>query len=96
MLEARGISHRYGKHLALDDVSLNVSEGETVVVLGANGAGKTSLLKILGGLLKPSAATISLAGADITARPGHRYVDAGLALVPEGRGIFGELECART
>lgn len=91
MLEAHGISLHYGKHLGLDDVSLHVGAGETVVVLGANGAGKSSLLKVLAGQLA-TPATIVLDGQSIAGRPPHRFVDLGLALVPEGRGIFGELD----
>jgi len=91
MLDAKGISLRYGKHLALDDVSLRVGRGETVVVLGANGAGKSSLLKVLAGQLAASGA-IEFDGEVVTGRPAHRFVDFGLALVPEGRGIFGDLD----
>jgi len=95
MLEARSISLRYGKHLALDDVALRVGPGETVVVLGANGAGKSSLLKSLAGLVRPAApASLRLDGEELLGRPAHRFLEAGIALVPEGRGIFGELTVA--
>jgi len=92
MLEIRSVSAFYGKHQALDNVSLDVVRGEIVVILGANGAGKTTLLKVIGGLV-PSApgARITMAGRDVTHIPAYQIVEAGIALVPEGRGIFGEL-----
>ena len=92
MLEVAGLSIRYGKHLALDGVSLSVGRGEIVVMLGANGAGKSSCLKALGGMVRPlPGARISLAGADLAALAPHEVVEAGLALVPEDRGIFADL-----
>jgi branched-chain amino acid transport system ATP-binding protein len=92
MLEIRGISAFYGKHRALDGVSLDVGRGEIVVILGANGAGKTTLLKVIAGLVPATAgARIAMNGRDLAGVPAHQIVEAGLALVPEGRGIFGEL-----
>jgi acyl-CoA reductase-like NAD-dependent aldehyde dehydrogenase/ABC-type branched-subunit amino acid transport system ATPase component len=92
MLEVRGLSVRYGKHLALDDVSLTVGSGEIVVMLGANGAGKSSCLKALGGMVAHMpGARVSLGDTDLTDRPAHDIVEAGLALVPEDRGIFADL-----
>jgi branched-chain amino acid transport system ATP-binding protein len=92
MLEVANVSAFYGKHRALDGVSLEVKPGEIVVMLGANGAGKTTLLKVIGGLV-PAArgARIALAGRELTGVAAHAIVEAGVALVPEGRGIFGEL-----
>ncbi len=92
MLEVSGVSVAYGKHRALTDVALTVGRGEVVVILGANGAGKTTLLKAIAGLV-PSApgARIAMAGRDLAGAPPHHVVEAGIALVPEGRGIFGEL-----
>jgi branched-chain amino acid transport system ATP-binding protein len=92
MIEAVNVSAFYGKHRALDGVSLHVARNEVVVILGANGAGKTTLLKVIGGLV-PAApgARIAIAGRDITVTPPHLIVEAGVALVPEGRGIFSEL-----
>ncbi len=91
MLEIAGLSVAYGKHRALDDVKLSVSQNEIVVILGANGSGKTSLLKAVAGIVSKSAAKVSLGGRDLMKLRANDIVEAGLALVPEGRGIFGEL-----
>jgi len=92
LLEISGLSVAYGKHRAVEDVSLHVGKDEIVVILGANGGGKTSLLKAIAGLQPASAgASVRLRGTEIGSEPAHRIVEAGLALVPEGRGIFGEL-----
>jgi branched-chain amino acid transport system ATP-binding protein len=91
MLEIAGLSVAYGKHRALDDVQLSVSQNEIVVILGANGSGKTSLLKAVAGIVPKSAAKVSLGGRDLLKLRANDIVEAGLALVPEGRGIFGEL-----
>ncbi len=92
MLEVRNISVRYGKHQALHEVALQVGAGELVVMLGANGAGKSSLLKALGGMVSPeTGASAQLAGKELMQLPAHAIVQSGLALVPEGRGVFGDL-----
>ncbi|MBM3555980.1 MAG: ABC transporter ATP-binding protein [Alphaproteobacteria bacterium] len=92
MLEVAGLSVAYGQHRAVDGVTLAVAAKEVVVILGANGAGKTSLLKAIAGIQKPApGASVTLAGRNLGALPAHLVVEAGLALVPEGRGIFGEL-----
>jgi branched-chain amino acid transport system ATP-binding protein len=92
MLEVSNVSAFYGKHRALDGVSLTVARGEIVVILGANGAGKTTLLKAIGGMVAPvPGARIAMAGRELAGTPAHQIVEAGIALVPEGRGIFGEL-----
>lgn len=92
MLEVKGLSVSYGKHLALQSVDLRVDVGELVVILGANGAGKSSLLRALGGMQKPQhGAEVRLATHDLLAMPPHRIVEAGLSLVPEGRGVFPDL-----
>ncbi len=92
MLEVRNISVRYGKHQALHEVALQVGAGELVVMLGANGAGKSSLLKALGGMVSPEpGASAQLAGKELMQLPAHAIVQSGLALVPEGRGVFGDL-----
>lgn len=92
MLEVRNLSVRYGKHAALHDVSLSVAEGETVVILGANGAGKSSLLRAIAGLVAPEpGGEVKLDGRTLNAVPAHLVLEAGIALVPEGRGIFADL-----
>jgi branched-chain amino acid transport system ATP-binding protein len=92
MLEVSDVSVTYGQHRALNDAALNVGRGEIVVILGANGAGKTSLLKAIAGIV-PSlpGKRVCLSGRDLSELPAHEIVEAGLALVPEGRGIFGDL-----
>lgn len=92
MLEIGSLSISYGKHRAVDNVALSVSRSEIVVILGANGSGKSSLLRTIGGI-QPAigGARIVLGGTDLTKLRAHAVVEAGLALVPEGRGIFGDL-----
>jgi branched-chain amino acid transport system ATP-binding protein len=92
MLEVSGINVSFGQHRALSDAALNVERGELVVILGANGAGKSSLLKAIAGLVKCGPGKqVTLDGQDLSALPAHLIVESGLALVPEGRGVFGEL-----
>lgn len=95
MLEVRNLSVSYGAHRALENVSIKVAAGEICVILGANGAGKSSLLKTIGGMVRAApGAQITIDGRDITTAKPHKVVEAGLALVPEGRGIFGDLTVA--
>ena len=83
MLDIKNLSVSYGKHAALRDVSLTVDRGEIVVMLGANGAGKSSLLKACAGLVTAQDGTrINLSGAELTDLSAHKIVEAGLALVP--------------
>ena len=91
MLEVRGLEVCYGGINAVKGIDLEVRAGELVTLIGANGAGKTTTLKALAGLLKPAAGRIHYNGGDITARPAYELVRQGLALVPEGRGVFGRL-----
>src|SRR5262245_6320219 len=92
MLQAKGISVAYGLHRAVDDVSLDVGAKEIVVILGANGAGKSSLLRSIAGAVPAlPGREVRLAGRPIASLPAYRIVEEGVALVPEGRGIFGEL-----
>ena len=95
MLEIKNLSVRYGRHQALDGVSAKIDKGEVCVILGANGAGKSSLLKAIAGTVRADpGAEITMNGLPILGMKAHRSVELGIALVPEGRGIFGELTVA--
>jgi branched-chain amino acid transport system ATP-binding protein len=95
MLEVKNLSVRYGRHHALDHVSVKVDKGEICVILGANGAGKSSLLKAIAGTVRVEPGSeIVMNGKTITGMKAHLIVEEGVALVPEGRGIFGELTVA--
>jgi branched-chain amino acid transport system ATP-binding protein len=91
LLEVRGLTVSYGGIKAVKGIDLDVKNGELVTLIGANGAGKTTTLKTLVGLLKPVAGRIHYNGTEITGRPAFELVRRGLALVPEGRGVFGLL-----
>ena len=92
MLELQDVTVRYGKHLAVDGVSLAIEKGEVVVVLGANGAGKSSLLKSIAGLVPAEPGSqIALDGKVVSGLPAHELTNAGIALVPEGRGLVGPM-----
>jgi len=91
LLEVTGLKVSYGGINAVKGIDLEVRAGELVTLIGANGAGKTTTLKALAGLLKPASGSIHYNGGDITARPAYELVRQGLALVPEGRGVFGRL-----
>lgn len=88
LLEIKGLTVKYGKIVALKDLSLTVKEGELTTLLGANGAGKTTLLKTISGLLKPFAGEIKYMGNKINAFPADAIVRAGVAHCPEGRKVF--------
>jgi branched-chain amino acid transport system ATP-binding protein len=94
LLEIKGLEVRYGGIRAVKGVDLAVNEGELVCLIGANGAGKTSTLKAICGMLPAAAGAVSYAGKAITGMPSFRLVREGLVLVPEGRGIFGQLTVA--
>ena len=91
LLEIKGLEVRYGGIRAVKGIDLAVGEGELVCLIGANGAGKTSTLKAICGLLPVASGTVSYAGKAITGEPSFRLVREGLVLVPEGRGIFPKL-----
>jgi len=91
MLEVSELCTNYGAVRAVDGVSLTVPEGAIVAVLGANGAGKTSLLRTVSGLVPAAGGRVTLAGEDITRLPVEAIVRRGLAHVPEGRGVIAEL-----
>jgi branched-chain amino acid transport system ATP-binding protein len=90
-LETHDLEVRYGRVQAVRGVSISLAQGEIVAVLGANGAGKSSLLLALMGLVKPAGGTVRFAGRDITQLSTSARVRAGLALVPEGRRIVMSL-----
>ncbi len=90
MLELRDLRVRYGSIEALRGLSLTVGEGELVALIGSNGAGKSTCLKAITGILRPVEGSIRLAGEELAAEPAHRIVARGVALVPEGRRLFGD------
>jgi branched-chain amino acid transport system ATP-binding protein len=91
VLRLEGITAGYGRTTVLRDVDVSVPAGAAVALLGPNGAGKTTLLRVAAGLLPASAGRITVSGEDVTrARPSER-ARLGLCLVPEGRGVFGNL-----
>ena len=94
MLEVRDLEASYGDLRALGGVTLTVGAGEIVALLGPNGAGKSTLLKAVAGLLRPRAGTIRWEGEDLGALGAHQIVERGLALVPEGRRLFGSMTVA--
>ncbi len=94
MLSVHKLEVAYGGIQAVKGIDLEVGRGEVVALIGANGAGKSSTLKALSGLLKPSAGRIDYDGAEITGKPAYHLVRCGLAMVPEGRGVFPRLTVA--
>ncbi|MRS12423.1 MAG: ABC transporter ATP-binding protein [Actinobacteria bacterium] len=91
ILAVERLSAGYGRVAVLRDVSVDLAAGEMVALIGANGAGKTTLLRSLAGLLKPSGGRVWLEGADVTGMAPERLVRQGMALVPEGRMLFGPM-----
>ena len=88
MLKVENLSVHYGMIQAVRDVSFEVNEGEVVSLIGANGAGKTSILRTISGLVRPSAGKIAFLGQEIQKVPAQKIVAAGLSQVPEGRHVF--------
>jgi branched-chain amino acid transport system ATP-binding protein len=91
MLEVRGLRVAYGGIAAVKGIDLDVARGELVCLIGANGAGKTTTLKAIAGALAPAGGRVLLEGRDVAGVPPHEMVRKGLALVPEGRGVFARL-----
>ena len=91
ILDVENVHTYYGNIHALKGVSLTVNEGEIVTLIGANGAGKSTMLKTISGLLRPREGSIRLAGEDLSAYRAHEIVGKGVVQVPEGRRIFGRL-----
>ncbi len=91
MLEVRGIDVFYGDVQVIWDLSFSVSEGEVVALIGANGAGKSTTLKTISGILSPRKGTITFNGEDILKIKPYRLIEMGIAHVPEGRRLFVEM-----
>lgn len=91
LLQIEGLHTYYGHVHALKGIDLEVHEGEIVSLIGANGAGKSTTLRTLSGLIAPHEGRIVFDGQDITNTPAHRIVEAGISHAPEGRGIFSTL-----
>jgi branched-chain amino acid transport system ATP-binding protein len=94
MLEVNDIHTYYGNIHALKGVSISVNEGEIVTLIGGNGAGKTSTLRSICGVIKPRSGSIYFEGEDLSAFKTHEIISKGVAIVPEGRGIFARLTVA--
>ena len=88
ILEVRDLRVRYGAIEALRGVNLQVQAGQVVALIGANGAGKSTTLRAVSGMLRPTAGAVVLGGADVTGLPSHALVSRGMAHAPEGRGVF--------
>ncbi|HTE75550.1 MAG TPA: ABC transporter ATP-binding protein [Xanthobacteraceae bacterium] len=91
MLTLSAVSARYGSVPAISDVSISVGEGEAVGLLGANGAGKSTTLRAISGLIRATSGSITFLGTDLAALPPHKIAELGIAHVPEGRQVFPEL-----
>ena len=91
MLKLQGVSASYGSVPAISDVSIEIGEGEAVGLLGANGAGKSTTLRVISGLVKPRSGNIIFAGTNLASLPPHRIPELGIAHVPEGRQVFPEM-----
>ena len=90
LLEVERLSVTYGQVQAVREISLQVLPGEFVSIIGNNGAGKSSTLKAIAGVVKPAGGTIRIQGTEVQGLPAHRIVRMGLSLVPEGRQVFAD------
>jgi branched-chain amino acid transport system ATP-binding protein len=91
ILSVSDLSVYYGETRALWDVNFNVTRSELVAIIGSNGAGKTTTLKTVAGIIKPRSGKISFASIDVTSVPANKNTASGMALVPEGRGLFSRM-----
>lgn len=91
MLSVNNLQVHYGMIQAIKDVSFEVNEGEVIALIGANGAGKTTILHTISGLLSPTKGSVIFEGKEITKIPAHKIVSLGMAHVPEGRRVFAQL-----
>src|SRR6266568_654714 len=94
MLEIQNLICRYGEVAAVKGVSLRVERGQLVALIGANGAGKTTMLRAISGLLPPAGGQILFESADITGAPARTILSRGVAHCPEGRRVFSDLTVA--
>jgi branched-chain amino acid transport system ATP-binding protein len=90
-LEVRGLHAYYGGSHVLQGIDLDVGDGEAVSLVGRNGAGKSTTIAAIMGLVRPRAGSVRIGGVDLAGQPAHRIARAGVALVPQGRRIFAEL-----
>jgi branched-chain amino acid transport system ATP-binding protein len=91
LIDVKGLNTHYGASHILQGIDFLVARGETIGLMGRNGMGKSTLLKSIMGLVKPSAGDVSIMGQDMTGAPPYKIAQLGVAYVPEGRGIFGNL-----
>ncbi|MEQ3750154.1 MAG: ABC transporter ATP-binding protein [Celeribacter sp.] len=91
MLEVENVDAGYGSTVILQDVGLHVDAGEVVTIVGANGAGKTTMLRTISGLVTARTGSIRFEGEDITRLSAHETVDRGITLIPEGRQLFPDM-----
>jgi branched-chain amino acid transport system ATP-binding protein len=91
LLEVNDVHAYYGNIHALKGVSLTVEKGEIVTLIGGNGAGKTTTLRTISGLMSPRGGHVVFDGEDVSQHPAHEWVGKGIAMVPEGRGVFAKL-----
>ncbi len=91
LLEVTNVHAYYGKIQALKGISLSVEKGEIVSLIGGNGAGKTTTLRTISGLMRPSSGTVTLDGEDLSIYKAHELASHGVAMVPEGRGVFSKM-----
>src|ERR1700753_480541 len=88
LLEVGNVTAYYGDLQALFDISLQVNAGEIVTLIGANGAGKTTILRVISGMKQPASGSLRFAGQDVSRVPAHEMVERGVSHVPEGRQVF--------